>query len=193
MLRSLSYKLLLKRTLTMLLVIGGAGATCSAQEPSDGQSVIAVVTSRPVTDLLPETLGGIRSSSEARHFRPADLGELVGERAPVFLEYGVNSAAARDYGDYRVEVFQTSTPVHAFGLFTYNSPQPVDFDKVKESSSAMTRIAGGAILWESSFFVTISTIRKRSGTSPITTKLSSDIAAIAGEYKGPARVPVLPG
>jgi len=177
-----------------MLLAMAAGAPCYAQEAGGSQSAITVVaTSRPITGLLPGTLGGIRSTSEIKLFQPGSLDEIVGEKAPVFLEYGVSSAAMREYGDYRVEVFQTSNPLHAFGLFTYNSPEPVDLAKIKDSTSAAVRIPEGAMVWESNFFVSINAIHKRPGISPIAARLSADMAAVIGSSKGPAQVPGLLG
>jgi hypothetical protein len=193
MMQSLNYELLLKRGMMVLLGLAVACMTCAAQEPSDGQSAITVVaTARPPSDLLPETLGGIRATSDVERFRPSTLGELAGQKAAIFLEYGVSAAAARDYGNYRVQVFQTLTQNEAFGLFTYNSPQPVDFGSVKDSRSATASTAGGAILWESDFFINIEALHGPSRNPKAAARFASDISAIVGNTKAPGRLPGLP-
>ena len=186
------YKFLLKRGALMLLLAVTVGVPCIAQEPSDSQYGMAVVTTtRPITDLLPATMAGIRSTGDIKQFQPEGLSELAGEQTPIFLEYGVFEAAARQYGDYRVEVFQTPSQFHAFGLFTYNCPQPVDLGKVRAASPATARIVGGTILWNSSLFVRIKGAPRRSENRQTESKLSSEIAAILGDSKTSARLPGL--
>jgi hypothetical protein len=176
----------------MLLVFAAAGVTCLGQQDGADQSgVTFVATLRPVTDLLPATLGGVRSDKDIKQLQPSSLSELCGEKTPIYLEYGVNAAGAREYGDYRVEVFQTLTAIQAFGLFTYNSPEAVDFSKVKDSPSAIARTGGGAILWGSNFFVRIDAVSKRPANPQIAARFLSEIAAIIGDTKGPGRVPSL--
>lgn len=155
--------------------------TCSAQAPSEGQSSVTMVTAaRSAADLLPPVLAGVRSTSDIKQFQLSSLGELTGEKASIFLEYGVNAAAARNYGEYRVKVYQTATPVHAFGLFTYNSPQGVDFGRAKESLVATARTPAGAILWKGSFFVSIDAGHTRPDNYRIADRFSSEIAARVG-------------
>jgi hypothetical protein len=181
----------------VLLAIAAAGfaagvVTCSAEEPSERQSGVTFVAApHSITDLLPPTLAGLRSDGGIKQFQPSSLGDLIGERAPIFLEYGVDGAAARDYGEYRVQVFQTASPMQAFGLFTYNSPQPVDFRGVKESSVATARTPDGEILWKGNFFVSIRTVRTRPDRLRTADRLSSEIAGLVGNA-APGQFPSLP-
>jgi hypothetical protein len=189
----LNYKRPFRRGMWVLLVVAAVVLTCVAQEPSEGQSAItAVAATRPITDLLPQTLAGIRSTSDIRQFQPSTLSELTGEKTPIFLEYGVDAAAAREYGDYRIEVFQTPSPNQAFGLFTYSSPEPVDYGKVKNSRLAATSTAGGSLLWESNFFVRIEAVRQPYSSLHVAARLATEIGEIAGGAKGPGRFPSLP-
>ncbi len=193
MLQFPGYKLLMKRGVLILLAATTIGLPCRAQDANDSESSITIVTTtRTITDVLPATLAGIKSTGDIKQFQRTDLSELTGGQTPIFLEYGVAVAAARQYGEYRVEVFQTPNPICAFGLFTYSSPQPVDFGKVKGTALATARITGGAILWDSSFFVRIQAPSRRSDNIQTTAKFWSEIAAILGDAKAPGRLPGLP-
>jgi hypothetical protein len=193
MIQFLNYRLLLKRGAAVLLGLTLTGMTCTAQEPGDNQSAITVVRApRPLTDLLPGTLGGLRATSDIKQFQASDLSELTGEKTPIFQEYGVNTAAAREYGDYLVKAFQTLNQNGAFGLFTYSSPQPVDFGKIKESGSATAKTDGGAILWVSYFFVSIEPAHRRFQSPQVASRLASEISGIVGDAKAPGGLSSLP-
>src|SRR5262245_1752198 len=156
MLQFAGYRLLVKRSVLVVLAAGALALRCPAQEPGDGQSRAGeVVSVRPIIELLPATLAGIKSTGDVKQVQPSELNQIVEDKAPIFEEYGTIGAASREYGDYRVEIFQTLTPTGALGLFTYNSPEPVDLSKVKDSGLATARVPGATILWRSNFFVRI--------------------------------------
>jgi hypothetical protein len=196
-LNSVGFRLLIKRCAVVLLGVVTAGVaagvvTCSAQEPGERQSSVTMVApANSITSLLPPTLAGLRSNGGIEQFQLPSLGDLTGERATIFLEYGVDAAAARDYGEYRVQVFQTPTPIQAFGLFTYNSPQPVDFRRVKESPVATARTPDGEILWKGNFFVRIKAARTRPASFRTADQVSSEIAGLIG-IAAPGQLPSLP-
>ncbi len=94
----------------------------SAQQPpaaSSGQQVVAVTTERPLAELLPDKLTGVKATSEVKQYNADNLAELVGDEATFYREYYVTRAASRQYGVFRVDVFETSHPFGAFGLATF--------------------------------------------------------------------------
>jgi len=191
-------KPLVKRRATVLLraavaVLAAGVVTGSARQLGQSQPGVTMVAAvRPIADLLPPALAGFSSKGDVKQYQLSSISDLIGEKASIFLEYGVDAAAARDYGDYRVLVFQTPTPSQAFGLFTYNSAQPVDFRRVKESSVATARTGDGAILWKGSFFVYISATRKRADSFRIADRLSSEIAGLIGDSQASGQLTGLP-
>jgi hypothetical protein len=96
-----------------------------AQQPAanGGQQVVAVTAPRPLAELLPDKLAGVKATGEVRQFTADNLAELVGDEATFYREYYVTRAASRQYGPIRIDVFESSHPFGAFGLVTfYGSP-----------------------------------------------------------------------
>src|SRR5262245_39128238 len=114
-----------KSILLIAMTLCIATATTLAQSPAPSQTapadkpqVIAVAAARPLAELLPDKLAGVKATGEIKQYTGDSLAELVADRAPIYREYLVNRAAARQYGASRVEVFETQTPLGAYGLFS---------------------------------------------------------------------------
>ena len=100
-----------------------ASLSVHAQPPNAGnQPVIAVTTERPLAELLPDKLAGVKATGDIKQFNADNLAELVGDEATIYREYYVRRAAARQYGVFLVEVFESSHPFGAYGLFTFHGP-----------------------------------------------------------------------
>jgi len=98
------------------------------QQPAanSGQQVVAVTTERPLAELLPDQLAGAKATGEVKQYNADNLAELVGGEAPIYREYYVTRAASRQYGSLRVDVFASSHPFGAFGLYSfYHWPEGV--------------------------------------------------------------------
>jgi hypothetical protein len=61
----------------------------------------------------------VKATGDIKQFNADNLAELVGDQATIYREYYVTRAASRQYGAARVDVFATSHPFGAFGLFTF--------------------------------------------------------------------------
>jgi hypothetical protein len=139
-----SHRALLAITLVLI-----ASLTVRAQQSAE----VTPVASSSFARLLPETLGGQKATSGIRE--TSNLSELVGEKAAMYQEYLVTSAAAREYSGTRIEVFQTQNQVAAFGLFTFNlgalKSRPLD----EELGSGEARIDNDLVFSKGSFFVRV--------------------------------------
>jgi hypothetical protein len=96
-----------------------AGAQQSGNKQPGAAEVVPLAAPGPFARLLPDTLAGRRATSEIR--QTGNISDFVGDNAAVYKEYLVNSAASREYGGTRIDVFQTQNQVAAFGLLTFNS------------------------------------------------------------------------
>ncbi|HKQ07785.1 MAG TPA: DUF6599 family protein [Blastocatellia bacterium] len=131
-----------------------ASLSVHAQPPNAGnQPVIAVTTERPLAELLPDKLAGVKATGDIKPFNAGNLAELAGDQATVYREYYVTRAAARQYGAARVEVFQSSHPFGAFGLLSFyggtNSPAP---DHIGAGSA---RTPEALVFWKDRYFVRV--------------------------------------
>ena len=112
---------------------------------------------RSPSNLLSDQVGGIKAATDIKQLTKETLAELVGDKAAVYLEYRVTSAATREYFGVRVDVFETQNHFAAFGLFTFNSraarARPIDEDEEIGSNGA--RIDGELIFWKGNFFVRV--------------------------------------
>jgi hypothetical protein len=115
MLRTLSTAILL-----LAVVAGSAAETHAQADPigSDSDS-IAVASMRSLRELLPDDLAGTKATAGVEEYGPIQFVQLVGDNADVYREYKVINAAARQYGQIKVEVFQTASPFAAYGIFSY--------------------------------------------------------------------------
>jgi hypothetical protein len=70
---------------------------------------------------LPDQLGQFRASGDLKQVSASEISQIAPEHAAVLQEYGLGSAAARDYGALRVEVFELPNHASAVGLFTFHA------------------------------------------------------------------------
>jgi len=145
-----SHRALLAITLVLI-----ASLTVRARQSPE----VTPVASSSFARLLPETLGGQKATSGIRE--TSNLSEVVGEKAVMYQEYLVTSAASREYSGARIEVFQTQNQVAAFGLFTFNlgalKSRPLD----EELGSGAARIDNDLVFSKGNFFVRVTDSNSR--------------------------------
>jgi len=151
--------------------------------------VIAVTTERPLTDLLPDKLAGIKATGDVKQVTADTLAELVGDQATVYREYYVTRAASRQYGAARVDVFASAHPFGGFGLLTfYGGTSHTTADAIGAGSA---RTHDALVFWKNTYFVRVTAANGQSRAP-----LSGDTAlarAVAGEIpaRNPAERPVV--
>jgi hypothetical protein len=126
-----------------------------AQQPAanGNQQIIAVITERPLTDLLPDKLAGVKATGNVKQVTGDTLAELVGDQATVYREYYVTRAASRQYGASRVDVFASAHPYGAFGLLTfYGGTSHTTSDSIGAGSA---RTNDALVFWKKGYFVRV--------------------------------------
>jgi hypothetical protein len=108
-----------------------------------------------IADALPEQLGRAKATTELKQFNHEELPQLTGER-PSFYDYGVKSAATREYGSLRADVFETNDQFGAFGLFTFNLGRETG-EKVtlEEIGRCGAKLDDQVIFWKGNYVVRI--------------------------------------
>lgn len=150
-----------------------------AQQPATAspQPVVAVTTERPLGDLLPDKLAGIKATGSVKQVATDSLAELVGDQVTVYREYYVTRAASRQYGAARVDIFASTHPFGAFGLLTfYGSASRAAADQIGADSA---RTADALVFWKNNYF-----IRVMAANGQPRAPMSGDAAlarAVAGE------------
>lgn len=142
-------------SLAAILLLAASPLVIRAQQPapSDNPQVVALATRRPLTELLPDKLAGVKATGEIKQYSAADLAQLIADKATVYQEYTVARAASRQYGATRVDVFETQTPLAAFGLLTYTSGESRSKAAVEEIGSGGARVDGALVFWKDNYFV----------------------------------------
>ncbi len=140
-----------------VLIIAQLSAAAASEPDSGDQNgdSRAVAPSRPMPELLPERLAGLSATGELKVYGLETLAELTGDRAQVFQEYSVESAASRQYGAARVEVFETENQFTAFGLFSYNAG--IGPAQKVEVGMDGARLDGSLIFWKGKYFARMTT------------------------------------
>jgi uncharacterized protein DUF6599 len=151
--------------MTILLACFGPVIKAEQERAGDkrpaGQAVTAVTTASSLADLLPDALAGTRATGEIKQYGRASLPEIVGDKAAVYQEYKIIQAASRNYGESRVEVFQSANRFAAFGLFTYAKGAAVAAEEIGTGSA---RVAGGVIFHKGNYFVRVAdSVQKKAG------------------------------
>ena len=127
-----------------------------AQQASQGetaQPVTAVATARALAEFLPDRLAAMKATSAVKEYAGDNLAELVADKAAVYQEYLVRRAVSRQYGETRVDVFETENPYAAFGLFTYHSGPRSDKAVPEEIGYGGARTNAGLVFWKENYFV----------------------------------------
>jgi hypothetical protein len=99
----------------------GAQQAGSGDKQKSSAEVVPIAPSTSLTSLLPDSLAGLRATTELKQVGRDNLSELVADKAPFYQEYLVTAAVSREYGRLRVDVFQTQHQLAAFGLFTFST------------------------------------------------------------------------
>jgi hypothetical protein len=158
--------------LAIITLITGP-ARISAQQARVGE-VVPIASSDSSALLLADKLGGVKATSDIRRFSGDNLKELVGDQAAVYQEYRVTSAASREYGSARVDVFATQNQFATFGLFTFNAAAGKDKPIAENLGSGGVRLDGDILFWKGRFFVRVS-----DGSHRLTTAGSRSYEAVA--------------
>jgi hypothetical protein len=142
-------------SLAAILLLIASPLVIRAQQPapSDNPQVIALATRRPFAELLPDNLAGVKATGEIKQYSAADLAQLIADKAAVYQEYTVARAASRQYGATRVDLFETQTPLAAFGLLTYTSGEGGSKTVVESIGSGGARVDGAVVFWKENYFV----------------------------------------
>lgn len=160
----------------------------TAAEPNSGS--MAIAPSRPMPEILPEKLAGLAAAGELKQYGPENMAELTGDRAPVFQEYSVVSAASRQYGAARVEVFETENQFAAFGLFSYNAG--VGQSEKVEVGMGGARMGGSLLFWKGKYFMRVTADDTPGRTTAGALRLARALADRVGMREDlPARPPLL--
>jgi hypothetical protein len=99
----------------------GAQQAGSGDKQKAGAGVVPLASGTQLVKLLPDSLAGLRATTELKQIGKDNLSDLVQDKAPIYREYLVTSAVSREYGHVRVDVFETQHQLAAFGLFTFNT------------------------------------------------------------------------
>ncbi len=141
----------------LILVTSFAAGAQQAALPDKVASGTEPPPSRSPSNLLPDKLGGIKAATEIKHLTRETLADLVGDKASVYQEYRVTSAASREYSGVRVDVFETQNQFAALGLFMFNSgaSRAKPIEEEEEVGSHGARVGGELIFWKCNFFVRV--------------------------------------
>lgn len=163
-----------------------------AQQPAanGNQQVIAVTTERPLSELLPDKLAGVKATGDIKQVNADALADVIGEQATVYREYHVTRAASRQYGAARVDVFASTHPFGAFGLLTYYGG--ASHATVDAIGAGSTRIPDALVFWKGNYFVRVAAANGQTARAPLGsfTGLARAVASEIAAHKADER-PVL--
>jgi uncharacterized protein DUF6599 len=184
--------------ITLILVtsfsVGAQQAAKPNAEPG-GAEVTPLASSRSLLSLLPDKLAGIKATTDIKQLTRETVAELVGDKAAVYQEYRVTSAASRTYSGVRVDVFETQNQFTAFGLFMFNSgasrAKPIEQEEQVGSNGA--QVGGELIFWKGNFFVRVSGANQKPtrGNSAVREGLARAVAAAIASNPVASRPPLL--
>lgn len=133
----------------------GAQQAAAPDKPASGTQLTPLASSRSLSSLLPDKLAGIKATTDIKQLTRETLAELVGDKAAVYREYRVNSAASREYSAVRVDVFETQNQFTALGLFMFNSGASKTKPIAEQIGSEGARVDGELIFWKGNFVVRV--------------------------------------
>lgn len=125
-------------------------------EQAGAAEVIPVASASRSANLLADTLAGRRATGDVIQVAKDNLRELVADKAAIYREYRVISAASRQYGAVRADVFQTQDQFAAFGLFLFNTGPGKERSGEEQIWSGAARIDRDIVFWKGNFFVRVS-------------------------------------
>lgn len=90
-----------------------------------------------IIDLLPDpfALPGLQLSGDPEIYKSADLPDLIGSNAEIYLEYGFVKMISQYYSgivgtsNLKIEIYQMTDPEAAFGIFAFSSTRQKIIDK----------------------------------------------------------------
>jgi hypothetical protein len=170
----------------------GARQAPAGDKPPGGAEVVPLVTSSPPGQLLPFNLAGVLATSELKEFHKDSLRDLVGETATIYQEYKVISAASREYGRVRVDVFHTQNQFAAFGLFRFIAGTAKDQAAQQELGQGSVRLNGEMAFWKGTFLVRLrDAVRPSRAASAAQEALARAIAGAIGSHSAGVTHPPL--
>ncbi|HXU37460.1 MAG TPA: DUF6599 family protein [Blastocatellia bacterium] len=161
----------------------GAQQAGSGDKQKAGAEVVPLASGTQLVNLLPDSLAGLRATTELKQVGRDNLSDLVGDKAPVYREYYVTSAVSREYGRVRVDVFETQHQLAAFGLFTFDSAADSRNPRELERGSEGVLFDDHLVFYKGRFFVRISDATHRSIHSTLLGYDSPIARALAAEIK----------
>ena len=135
---------------------GGAQQAGSGDKQKARSEIVPLASTSQLMSLLPDSLAGLRATTELKQIGRDNLSDLVEDKAPFYREYYVTSAVSRDYGRLRVDVFETQHQLAAFGLFTFNAGSDKENSVEVDVGSGGSRFNGELVFFKGRFFVRIS-------------------------------------
>jgi hypothetical protein len=156
-----------KKTLLIVaaLLLFVAPFVIKAQQPSPGENPSPALpvagAPRPLEQLLPDKLAGMKAASDVKQYAGDDLAELAADKAAVYQEYLVTRAVSRQYAEARVDIFETANPFAAFGLFTYSFGPASGKALSEEIGSGGARVEGGLVFWKDNYFVRVAGVNQQ--------------------------------
>ncbi|HEY7911536.1 MAG TPA: DUF6599 family protein [Blastocatellia bacterium] len=178
-------------TIAVLFIALATAAVVEAETAGEQDSEsMAVAPSRPMQELLAERIAGLAATGELEQYGPENIAELAGDRAPAFQEYSIASAASRQYGTMRVDVFETKDQFAAFGLFSYNAGVG-NWQKVDVGIDG-ARAGGSLIFWKGRYFMRVNAGISSDRAPAAALRLARALAGrVAMQEDIPARPPLL--
>ena len=140
-----------------------AWQTPAEQKSAAGESVVTLASPGPLVKLLPDTLAGLKAAGEVRQVAGSNIIELVPDKARIYQEYLVISAASREYAGARVEVFETRNQFAALGLFQFSSAASNAGSPGVDIGSGGARLDGEILFWKGNCFVRVVDRNQRPG------------------------------
>ncbi|HXG93733.1 MAG TPA: DUF6599 family protein [Blastocatellia bacterium] len=154
MMRRKLFLLLLTTALLIAPVVTFAQPSeCEAQPYSTATVVSA--PPRTLPDLLPDMLAGVKATGDVKQYSSETIAALVADKSAVYQEYRVRQAASREYGKLRVEIFETPSPLAAFGLFSYYAGEN---GAVEDTGSGGAMVSGALVFWKDNCFVRVTSL-----------------------------------
>lgn len=134
----------------------GARQAGSGDKQKEGAEVVPLASASRLLSLLPDSIAGLRATTELKQVGKDNLADLVEDKAAFYREYNVTSAVSREYGRVRVDVFETQHQRGAFGLFTFNAGKDKESSVEVDVGSGGSRFDGVLVFFKGRFFVRIS-------------------------------------
>lgn len=134
----------------------GAQQAGSQDRQKGGAEVVPLASTSQLVSLLPDSLAGLRATTELKQVGRDNVSDLVEDKAQFYREYSVTSAVSREYGRVRVDVFETQHQLAAFGLFTFNAGAGKENSVEVDVGSGGSRFNGELVFFKGRFFVRIS-------------------------------------